>query len=167
MGLANGIKNDRHCVSGRVLHITLVGRQLALHALKNDAVQVPQPGTHVGPGQHSLPNPKAVGVKQPLNGVGKYLCRIRVEDPKLAVLQYLRQLFLLAHTPGGGEILPSRPRLRQSAPFTDGQTDFCMTLFSISFFFIIGVPFRYFWKCRSRTFRDAGSALLVVLYRHF
>jgi len=87
VGLADGVENHCHGVGGGVPHIPLITPQLALHALEDYGVQVPQAGAHVGQGQDGFPDSEAVRIKQPLDGVGKYLCRLRLEDSQLAVVQ--------------------------------------------------------------------------------
>ena len=66
---ADGVKNDRHGIGGRVLDIALVLPELPLHGLEDGAVQIPQAGAHIGLGQDSLPDPIFLGIKQPLNGI--------------------------------------------------------------------------------------------------
>lgn len=60
---ADGVKNDRHGIGGRVLDIALVLPELPLHGLEDGAVQIPQAGAHIGLGQDSLPDPIFLGIK--------------------------------------------------------------------------------------------------------
>ena len=74
-----------------------------------------------------LPDPIFLGIKQPLNGIFKHLCRFRVKDPQGTVLQNLRKLFLL------GQVSPPWPQSVHpvSGAGRAGQTEFSMNPISM------------------------------------
>lgn len=123
--LRGAVENDGHGVGGGVFDAALqIGVELILCGPKDHSIQQPQFGPDSALRERGIADPKAVGIKKPLNGGFKHLGSFRLEAVEFTGIQNIRKLFFLSSLP-----------VRAGAY---GWTDFFLTRINLSFFFLTG-----------------------------